>query len=78
MSDGTSRRRRRHRRAVAPATNPSADQSDDLPGERSAGTGAGKGQHSVAGPGSEDRSVEPDTVDPRDAWIQAQRPPHWD
>lgn len=60
--------RRRHRRVDAPPTNPEADHSDDVP----------------AGPPP---PASPDTVkdapggappDAREAWILAQRPPHWD
>ncbi|GAA5166632.1 hypothetical protein [Ornithinimicrobium tianjinense] len=53
------RARRRHRRVMAPPTNPDADGSDDLVRQRDQ-------------PGAGERE------DPRDAWIRAQRPPHWD
>ncbi|AXH97255.1 hypothetical protein [Ornithinimicrobium avium] len=51
-------RSRRHHRVLAPATNPSADASED--------TVARTGPE----PGAPGESA-------RDAWIRAQRPPHW-
>lgn len=50
---------RRHRRAVAPATNPDADPAEDT----------------LETPAEEERPPE---QDPRERWILAQRPPHWD
>ncbi|WP_134772410.1 hypothetical protein [Ornithinimicrobium flavum] len=64
---GSGRARRRHRRVVAPPTSPVADESDDLP--------AGAAPDRPA----ERASRRPeDREDPHDAWIRAQRPPHWD
>lgn len=56
--------RRRHRRVVAPPTNPEADQSDDT---------AEGGPRRLAA-----RPDEPRDPTPRDRWIRDQRPPHWD
>lgn len=59
-------RRRRHRRVDAPPTNPEADPADDVP--------------AVARPAPAQEASETQVVgtDPREAWIRAQRPPHWD
>ena len=63
---------RRPRRAHAPATNPGADQTDDLPARRT-----GRADDLPAR-----RPPRPATgikgLDARDAWILDQRPPHWD
>lgn len=59
--------RRRHRRVVAPPTNPRADGADDVD---DAPPAAPPDQAAAGGEGTGD--------DARDAWIRAQRPPHWD
>lgn len=61
-------RRRRHRRVVAPPTNPQADPSDDI----------STGSDSPAPPASARTGTGVATDDAYDAWIRAQRPPHWD
>ena len=65
-------RRRGHRRAVAAPTNPDADQSDDLP----AGMFPAPPPGTTAEESGAARAAE--VIDPRDAWILEQRPPHWD
>jgi hypothetical protein len=56
-------RGRRHRRVDAPPTNPEADPADDVP----AAPGRPRADGAKGVP-----------ADARDAWIRAQRPPHWD
>ncbi|MGC5582925.1 hypothetical protein ACQE98_02335 [Ornithinimicrobium sp. W1679] len=76
-------RRRRHRRVDAAPTRPDADVSEDLP-VSSPETGGGAGARPEAPAGrvgrpAVDRSGDRGGADAaRDAWIAAQRPPHWD
>lgn len=84
------RRRRGPRRVIAPPTNPSADQSDDVPAQapgtrRGDGRDRGPVERERGSTGSDRGSVErergstgSEPTDPRDAWILAERPPHWD
>ncbi|HSP61160.1 MAG TPA: hypothetical protein VLO09_08870 [Ornithinimicrobium sp.] len=67
-------RRRRHRRVDAPATRAGTDGSDDLPGPDRTG-----GVDPETRPGNTPTAGEArGALGARDAWIVAQRPPHWD
>lgn len=62
------RGRRRHRRVDAPPTNPEADRTDDAPGQD---TGRMRDRRPANG-------STPLSGDPREVWIEQQRPPHWE
>lgn len=73
-------RPRRHRRVDAPATGAGTDPSDDLPGPDVADAPAAVPGSDPAdrAAGGRARGGPPPSDAARDAWIAAQRPPHWD